>query len=121
MFAKKSAIFLTIALLLTSVVAVPAFAARDIGEIAQGLADQTNYVGIFLVALAAVFGVGLLFWGGVQIYNATSHRGQGSVGRGLTGLVIGVVLCCIVIFAASGSKTIFGDESSMNDAIEGFE
>lgn len=118
---KKSVMVFVVGILSAIVLSAPAMAARDLGEIAQGLTEQANYVGIFLVALAAVVGIALIFWGGVQLYNASNHRGNASVGKGLAGLVIGIVLCCIVVVAASGSKTIFGDESSMSDTIEGFE
>jgi len=117
---KKKVIFALVAMMVLAMSAA-AHAVDDIGEIADRLADQANIVGILLVAISAVAGIGLLIMGGFQLKAASNRRADASVGRGLTYLAVGVLLVCIVTVAASGSKSIFGDESSMSQHIEGFE
>jgi NADH:ubiquinone oxidoreductase subunit 6 (subunit J) len=118
MLEKKKMISATIVLFILFV-AAPALAVRDAGEIARGLTTQADLVGSALVAIGVVIGIFVIIWGFMQLKNAGS-RGDASVGKGLAAIVVGICLVCIIAFSAMGSKTIFGDESSMSDRISSF-
>ncbi len=117
---KKKVIIALIAMMILAMSA-HVHAVRDVGEIADGLTDQANIVGILIVAISAVLGVVFFIMGGFQLKGASSRRADASVGKGLTYIAVGVLFVSVLTFAAAGSKTIFGDESSISDHIEGFE
>lgn len=121
MLQKKNFITAILVMITLCALAAPAFAAKDMGEIAQGISEQANFVGTALVAIGAVIGIFCLIYGGLQLKKAANNRGDGSVGKGLGAIAVGILLVCIVAFASSGSKTIFGDDSSMSDRVESFK
>lgn len=117
---KKKIIIAALLVFTLAALAMPAMAAKSAGEIADDVSEQANSVGTALVAVGAVIGIFCLIWGGLQLKKAANNRGDASVGRGLSAIAVGFLLVCLVAFASSGSKTIFGDESSMSDRVESF-
>jgi hypothetical protein len=105
-------------LLVLFVLAAPA-AARTVGEIFTDLTGQSEAVGSFIVIAAAVGGLVSIIAGFLQIKRA-GRQGHGA-GSGWGAVIIGVCLVCLVVFSGSLSETIFGDEESMSDHIEGFQ
>jgi hypothetical protein len=121
MFQKKGLITAILVTITLCVLAAPALAAKDMGEIAQGISEQANNVGTALVAIGVILGIFCLIYGGLQLKKAANNRGDASVGKGLGAIAVGVLLVCIVAFASSGSKTIFGDDSSMSERVTSFK
>jgi hypothetical protein len=118
---QKQIVIVALFLLAITAAAAPAMAARDLGEIADGITDQSNSVGTALVATSAVIGIGCLLLGGLELKKAANRRGDASVAKGLASIIIGFVLVSIVVFAESGSKTIHGDEGAMSERISSFQ
>lgn len=117
---QKKIIVLVLLLVSIAAFVMPAMAARDMGEMADSLAEQSNSVGKVVVAISAVAGVICLLMGFLELKKAANRRGDGSVAKGIITIIVGFALASIVVISASGSKTIHGDEGAMSERINSF-
>lgn len=118
---QKKIVVLVLLTVAIAAFATPACAVRSAGEIAEATTEEVGSIGKLVVAVAAVVGVILVLIGFLELKKASNkRRGDGSVGAGITCIIIGCALASIIFITASGSKTIHGDEGAMSERINSF-
>lgn len=90
-----------------SLAPIAVFAAEEsIGRKSQRLATEANGVMVLLLTVAQVVGV-VFLWGGIsKIRKDKEQPGQGLMGQGLMGCVIGVVLYFLPRLMGVGEATL---------------
>ena len=99
-----------------------AFAQRDVGGIAESLADQTGDIADLVSIAAFVIGVGLAI-AGLLKFRAHSQNPNDPSNKMSTAFMlvfVGAAMVAIPATLGSGILTVFGEDAGQTDADTGF-